>query len=82
MRTLRMPRARRSGALLQTAASPARQSSVATYTKVSLSFFIAEVVKETRRLHQGPGTEKTTDIGSMSSERQLRIVERHVNQAD
>jgi acyl-CoA reductase-like NAD-dependent aldehyde dehydrogenase len=43
--------------------------------------FIAEVVKETRRLHQGPGTDKTTDVGSMSSERQLRIVERHVNQA-
>jgi succinate-semialdehyde dehydrogenase/glutarate-semialdehyde dehydrogenase len=39
------------------------------------------VVKETRRLHQGPGTDKTTDVGSMSSERQLRIVERHVNQA-
>src|SRR2546423_257178 len=43
--------------------------------------FIAEVVKETRRLRQAAGTEKTTDIGSMSSERQLRIVERHVNQA-
>ena len=43
--------------------------------------FIAEVVKETRRLHQAAGTEKNTDIGSMSSERQLRIVERHVNQA-
>lgn len=43
--------------------------------------FIAEVVKETRRLRLGPGTDKTTDIGSMSSERQLRIVERHVNQA-
>jgi succinate-semialdehyde dehydrogenase/glutarate-semialdehyde dehydrogenase len=43
--------------------------------------FIAQVVKETRRLHQGAGTDKTTDVGSMSSERQLRIVERHVNQA-
>ena len=43
--------------------------------------FIADVVKETKRLHQGPGTEKNTDVGSMSSERQLRIVERHVNQA-
>src|SRR5437660_6043616 len=43
--------------------------------------FIAEVVKETKRLHQAAGTEKNTDIGSMSSERQLRIVERHVNQA-
>ena len=43
--------------------------------------FIAEVVKETRRLRQGPGREENIDVGSMSSERQLRIVERHVNQA-
>ena len=43
--------------------------------------FIAEVVKETKRLHQAAGTEKNSDVGSMSSERQLRIVERHVNQA-
>ena len=43
--------------------------------------FIARVVKETQRLHQAAGTERTSDIGSMSSERQLRIVERHVNQA-
>jgi acyl-CoA reductase-like NAD-dependent aldehyde dehydrogenase len=43
--------------------------------------FIAHVVKETKRLHQAAGTEKTADVGSMSSERQLRIVERHVNQA-
>src|SRR5436305_11385172 len=32
--------------------------------------FIAEVVKETQRLRQGNGTEKSIDIGSMSSERQ------------
>lgn len=43
--------------------------------------FIAEVVKETKGLRQGPASDKTTDLGSMSSERQLRIVERHVNQA-
>ncbi|MFN2576084.1 MAG: aldehyde dehydrogenase family protein [Pyrinomonadaceae bacterium] len=43
--------------------------------------FIAEVVRETKRLHQAAGTEKNADIGSMSSERQLRVVERHVNQA-
>src|SRR6266567_3150349 len=43
--------------------------------------FIAEVVKETKRLRQAAGTEKNTDIGSMSSERQLRVVERHVNQS-
>src|SRR5215475_322738 len=43
--------------------------------------FIAEVVKETKRLNQMAGTEKNADVGSMSSERQLRIVERHVNQA-
>jgi len=43
--------------------------------------FIAEVVKETQRLHQGNGTDKAIDVGSMSSERQLRTVERHINQA-
>lgn len=43
--------------------------------------FIAEVVKETGRLKQGAGTGSDIDVGSMSSERQLRIVERHVNQA-
>src|SRR5262252_2108227 len=43
--------------------------------------FIAQVVKETQRLNQAAGTEKAVDLGSMSSERQLRIVERHVNQA-
>src|SRR6266550_946239 len=43
--------------------------------------FIAAVVKETKRLRQAAGTEKNTDIGSMSSERQLRVVERQVNQA-
>lgn len=43
--------------------------------------FIDAVVNETKQLHQGNGTDKTTDIGSMSSERQLRVVERHVNQA-
>jgi succinate-semialdehyde dehydrogenase/glutarate-semialdehyde dehydrogenase len=43
--------------------------------------FIAEVVSETKRLRQAtrPGSE--TDLGPMSSERQLSIVERHVNQA-
>ena len=43
--------------------------------------FISAVVRETQRLHQGNGTEKSIDIGSMSSERQLRTVELHVNQA-
>ncbi|HXI24171.1 MAG TPA: aldehyde dehydrogenase family protein [Pyrinomonadaceae bacterium] len=43
--------------------------------------FISAVVRETQRLHQGNGTEKAIDIGSMSSERQLRTVELHVNQA-
>jgi acyl-CoA reductase-like NAD-dependent aldehyde dehydrogenase len=43
--------------------------------------FIDEVVRETRRLHQTAGTDKTADVGSMSSERQLRVVERHVGQA-
>src|ERR1043166_1420500 len=43
--------------------------------------FIPEVLKEARRLRQGPGREENIYVGSMSSERQLRIVERHVNQA-
>jgi acyl-CoA reductase-like NAD-dependent aldehyde dehydrogenase len=43
--------------------------------------FIAEVVKETKRLRQGPQTDETADLGPMSSERQLRIVEQHVNHA-
>jgi succinate-semialdehyde dehydrogenase/glutarate-semialdehyde dehydrogenase len=40
--------------------------------------FIAEVVKETKRLRQGSDN---ADLGAMSSERQLMTVERHVNQA-
>jgi succinate-semialdehyde dehydrogenase/glutarate-semialdehyde dehydrogenase len=43
--------------------------------------FIAEVVKETKRLRQSTAGESTADVGPMSSERQLSIVERHVNQA-
>jgi succinate-semialdehyde dehydrogenase/glutarate-semialdehyde dehydrogenase len=43
--------------------------------------FVREVVAETKRLHQGIGTDKTTDVGSMSSEQQLRLVERHVDDA-
>jgi succinate-semialdehyde dehydrogenase/glutarate-semialdehyde dehydrogenase len=41
--------------------------------------FIAEVVKETKRLSQGAGT--AADIGSMTSERQLLLVQRHVDEA-
>jgi len=43
--------------------------------------FTAEVVKETKRLRQPTAGAATTDLGPMSSERQLSIVERHVNQA-
>jgi succinate-semialdehyde dehydrogenase/glutarate-semialdehyde dehydrogenase len=43
--------------------------------------FTAEVVKETKRLRQASGKDEMADLGSMSSERQLGIVERHVNQA-
>ena len=43
--------------------------------------FLAEVVKETRGLRQSIGTDKDSDVGSMSSEHQLRVVERHVNEA-
>src|SRR5712692_5596379 len=43
--------------------------------------FIAAVVAETKRLRQKIGTDKNADIGSMTSERQLQIVEDHVRQA-
>ena len=43
--------------------------------------FIAEVLAETKRLRQKVGTDKDADIGSMTSERQLRTVENHVRQA-
>ena len=43
--------------------------------------FIAEVVKETKRLRQATSADNAVDLGPMSSERQLSIVERHVNQA-
>ena len=43
--------------------------------------FTAEVVKETKRLRQANGRDAIYDLGPMSSERQLSIVERHVSQA-
>ena len=43
--------------------------------------FIRRIVAETRALSQGRGTLEETDIGSMSSERQLQTVEQHVNEA-
>jgi acyl-CoA reductase-like NAD-dependent aldehyde dehydrogenase len=44
--------------------------------------FIERVVAETRKLKQGVGTEEAVDIGAMSNERQLQIVEEHVNDAE
>jgi succinate-semialdehyde dehydrogenase/glutarate-semialdehyde dehydrogenase len=43
--------------------------------------FISEAVKETKRLRQSIGTDKNTDVGSMTSEHQLRLVEKHVEEA-
>jgi succinate-semialdehyde dehydrogenase/glutarate-semialdehyde dehydrogenase len=43
--------------------------------------FITQVVEETRALRQSIGTNEASDIGAMSSERQLRIVEDHVADA-
>ncbi|MDT4897130.1 MAG: hypothetical protein QOH25_2207 [Acidobacteriota bacterium] len=43
--------------------------------------FIESVVEKTRALRQAIGTTEDTDIGSMSSERQLAIVEEHVEDA-
>ena len=36
------------------------------------------IVEKTKRLKQGAGSDKTNDIGAMSSERQLQIVKDHV----
>src|SRR5712672_2545443 len=43
--------------------------------------FIAEVVTETKRLRQSTGADTTGDVGSMTSERQLLAVQKHVDQA-
>src|SRR6266852_6084792 len=43
--------------------------------------FVGEVVKETKRLRQSIGTDKNSDVGSMTSEHQLRLVEKHVDEA-
>lgn len=43
--------------------------------------FIERITKETRTLRQNKGTTENTDIGAMSSERQLSIVEEHVKEA-
>jgi succinate-semialdehyde dehydrogenase/glutarate-semialdehyde dehydrogenase len=43
--------------------------------------FIAGVVAETKRLRQGAGTDQNVDLGSMTSERQLLTVQRHVDEA-
>lgn len=43
--------------------------------------FIEQVVANVRALHQDVGTHEGTDIGAMSSERQLKIVEEHVDDA-
>ncbi len=43
--------------------------------------FIAHVVAETESLKQGAGANQNTDVGSMTTERQLQIVEDHVTDA-
>src|SRR2546423_4125411 len=43
--------------------------------------FVEHVVRQTRALRQDVGAREDTDIGSMSSERQLQTVERHVDEA-
>jgi acyl-CoA reductase-like NAD-dependent aldehyde dehydrogenase len=44
--------------------------------------FIERVVEETQALKQGLGTEVAVDIGAMTNERQLQIVEDHVTDAE
>jgi succinate-semialdehyde dehydrogenase/glutarate-semialdehyde dehydrogenase len=43
--------------------------------------FIEKIVEQVKKLEQGIGTSEDVEIGSMSSERQLQIVEDHVNDA-
>ena len=43
--------------------------------------FIKRVVEKTHILRQGPGSHEGTDVGAMSSERQLKIVEEQINDA-
>ncbi len=43
--------------------------------------FVEACVKKTRELHVGNGADGTTEMGPMISERQLRIVESHVEDA-
>lgn len=43
--------------------------------------FIESVVEKTRALRQNVGTAEDTDVGAMSSERQLAVVEEHVREA-
>lgn len=43
--------------------------------------FIAKVVEKTKRLRQGPSHSLDTDIGSLTNENQLRIVENQVGDA-
>src|SRR5687767_429568 len=43
--------------------------------------FLARVLAETQSLRQEVGTKSDTDVGAMTNERQLRIVEEHVSDA-
>ena len=43
--------------------------------------FIEQVVSETARLKQGAATSDDIDVGAMTNERQLRIVEEHIKDA-
>ncbi len=43
--------------------------------------FIERVVELTKELKQGSGSDNTVDVGAMTNERQLQIVEEHVNDA-
>jgi len=45
------------------------------------SKFVDLVVRETRALKQGLGTDQAIDVGSMTNERQRKIVEEHVSDA-
>ena len=50
-------------------------------TRFDCDSVIEQVVAETARLKQGAATSDDIDVGAMTNERQLRIVEEHIKDA-
>ena len=66
---------------LQIVASLAHQSNVVTFMKASPNNSLLKWCARRSVLKTGNRPDSVTDLGPMSSERQLSVVERHVNQA-